>query len=165
MPVTEPAFLDKVLVTERRPDDRNFVFDTWARAFRVAPACKSTPTSAYHPWQRARMERILSRPSTLVLVARDSEREVFIHGYGVFERFDDAFVAHWVYVKNNDVSRRQGVASLLLARALDRIGEGSHELLYTHRTYFADKAESLGFQFVKLEDLERRIAEHESEVA
>lgn len=153
----EPPLIDRVFVTDVREDDKAFVLDTWARAFRVAPGSRPLPTSAFHPWHRKRMTEILERESTIVLVAREKDAELFIHGYGVFERFDDAFVAHWVYTKST--SKREKVASLVLKTALERVGDGSNELLYTHRTYFAPKAESMGFQFVELEDLKRRIAQ------
>lgn len=141
--------LDLTLTVGMQPDDEAFVLSTWAESFRHAPACKALPTGAFHTWHRPRMEGVLKR-YPLVVVARGTD-PLFIYGYGVFERIGDRFVAHWLYVKRS--FRRKSVASQILAHALERIGEGAGELLYTHRTYVSPKAEELGFRYEKLEAL------------
>lgn len=142
-------FLDKVRVTEFRSDDRAFLMDTWARSYRVAEACAAIPKAAYFPWHRKRMESVLER--ALVLVARDADNPAFIYGYGVFERVGPKMVAHWLYTKGG--FKRRGIASVLLARALEQLGAGATQLVMTFRTYIADKAASLGFRFEPLEAL------------
>lgn len=136
--------LRRLVITELRPDDIAFVHDTWARSYRLADECRGMPTSAFHPWHREARERILARPSTLVLVARDRERPIWIAGYGVFERVGDAFVAHWLGVKGP--CKRQGVAGRLLAEAVASIGAGAKRGVATHRTYVAAKAAEMGFR-------------------
>lgn len=131
-------------------DDVAFVLSTWAESFRHAPACKPMPTTAFHRWHRPRMLEILAR-KPLVVVARDSTNPGFIYGYGVFERLGPTLVAHWVYTKRN--WRRDGIASRILAHALERIGQGATDIVMTHRTYIEPHAASLGFRFVKLESL------------
>jgi hypothetical protein len=104
------------------------------------------------------MEAILAR-KPLVVIARGAD-PLFIYGYGIFERMNlpgpagmtiPAFVAHWVYTKRS--FKRRGIAGAVLAHGLERIGDGARDLLMTHRTYIERKAEQLGFEFVKLEEL------------
>jgi ribosomal protein S18 acetylase RimI-like enzyme len=136
--------LRRLTITELRDDDVAFLHDTWARSYRLADECRGMPTSAFHPWHRRVREQILARSSTLVLVARDRERPIWIAGYGVFERVGDAFVVHWLGVKGP--CKKQGVAGRLLAEATRIIGPGARRMVATHRTYVAGKAEELGFQ-------------------
>lgn len=153
MQAPKADFLRKVDVTELRDDDTPFIQDTWARAYRVSEVddCLKMRTAAFHGWHRPRRIKILGRPSTLVLVARDTQNPLFIYGYGVFERIDGAFIAHWVYVKSPFKGR--GVGSALLAAAMHLIGEGAKTLECTHRTYFVEKAEEMGFTFRELNEL------------
>lgn len=147
------TLLDKVEVTEFRPEDTAFVQDTWAQAYRVAEECKDMPKDAYHLWHRPRREFVLNRPGTIVLVARDRNQPLWIAGYGVFERVGDTFVAHWVYCKKH--CKQQGVGGRILTSALDKIGTGTdaNPPIATHRTWFGSKAEDMGFVFKRLEDL------------
>ncbi len=151
--MAKKRLLDTLEVTGLRPEDTAFLQDTWANAYRVADECSHMPSDAFHPWHRARRKAILERPDTLVLVARDREAPLWVAGYGVFEKCGDAFVAHWVYVKKH--CKRQGVAGRLLAKALERIGDGAQRFVGTHRTWFTPHAVRAlpGLEFVKLEDL------------
>jgi ribosomal protein S18 acetylase RimI-like enzyme len=142
---------DLTLSEGLRDDDVAFVMDTWARSFQRAPSCETMPPDAYFPWQRKRMDTILAR-EPLVVVARGKD-PLWLYGYGVFERIDDAFVAHWLYVKKH--YKRQRVASRLLAHALEQIGHGATSLVLTHRTYIEPKALEMGFTHVRLDDLYR----------
>lgn len=162
-----PLPKDLTLTEGLREADVAFVMATWAESFRHSKAGKPIPTKAFHLWHRPRMERILAR-DPLVVMARGAD-PLFLYGYGIFERVDrevfdhmaeirggvvspaPTFVAHWVYTKRG--FKRQGIASAVLTHALERIGRGCTDLLMTHRTYIEEKAESLGFEFVKLEEL------------
>jgi GNAT superfamily N-acetyltransferase len=137
-------------LTEPVEDDTRYIKATWLRSYRESEGCVEIPDSAYFPYQRARIDRILAR-DPLVIVARDRENPVYVFGYGVFERVGDKLVAHWVYVRK--VEKRQGIAKLLLATALKRIGDGARRLVMTHRTYAEPKAREMGFEFIKLESL------------
>lgn len=150
-PASREEIRSDVEVTEgMRPDDERFVFDTWARAFRVAPACLELPQGAFYAWHRKRMERIMTR-GPLVLVARSKADPLFIYGYGIFERVGDAFVAHWVMCKSH--FKKHSIGSLLLLRALERIAPNTTRRLMTHRTYFEPKALEMGFENITLDEL------------
>lgn len=124
--------------------------DTWRRAYRVSDGCISIPDAKFAPWHKRRMLAILGRAT--VIVARDERNPHYIYGYGVFERIGPRFVAHWVYVREQE--KRQGIGRLLLAAALAKCGDGATELVATHRTYIDEKAGELGFVHAKLTDLE-----------
>lgn len=146
-----PRLLDKVQLTELRPEDISYLHDTWANAYRTADECEHIPARAFWPWHRAIRTQILERPGTMVVVARGRERPLWIAGYGVFERVGPTFVAHWLHARGG--CKRQGVAGRLLATALGEIGDGASRLVMTHRTYITTKAESLGFVYERLTHL------------
>lgn len=130
--------------------DWPYIRSTWLRSYRESDSCAGMPDTAYFPWQRARIARVLDR-APLVLVARDEDSPIYVLGYGVFERIGSRFVTHWVYVRKAE--KRQGIGRLLLATALAAIGQGASKLVMTHRTYFEAKAREMGFEFQKLESL------------
>ena len=144
--------LDRVLITELRPDDISFIHDSWATTYRRKAHCrglKAMHDMDFYSMHRRQRDDILARPGTLVLVARGRERPIWIAAYAVFERLGDDFVAHWVYVRR----RQQGLGGRLLVEALNRIGGGLKRLVATHKTDFAPKAQSMGFTFVPLDEL------------
>jgi GNAT superfamily N-acetyltransferase len=106
-----------------------FVFRSWCRSYRTAPGSMRMPAHAFYLWQRDVIDRILAR-KPLVLVARDVAHDVFLYGFLVAERVGTGLVVHFCYCKRD--WRGQGIARALLAEAIERIGAGASELLYSH---------------------------------
>lgn len=134
------------------PSERNLVLQSWCRAFRSERVNLGMPQSAFYPWQRTNMDRILAR-DPLLLVARDVEKPEYVYGWLCAERIGDAFVAHFAYVKRD--WREQGIARALLVEALERLG--GTKLQYSHEsTGLRAKLDSMGFEKQPIEVLLRR---------
>lgn len=116
-------------VGEATSGELPFVFKSWCRSHRVAPTSLRMPSRAYYDWERGVIDRILAR-GALVLVARDVERPVYLYAFLVAERIGCAVVAHYAYTRSD--WRGQGLARALLGEAIERIGGGADELLYSH---------------------------------
>lgn len=106
-----------------------FVFASWARSYRAAPANMRMPSRAYYDWQRDVIDRCLARGAS-VLLARDSERPVYLYGFLCAERVGPDLVAHYCYVKRD--WRGRGVARSLLAEAVERWGDGARDFVQSH---------------------------------
>jgi GNAT superfamily N-acetyltransferase len=130
--------------------EESWVHDTWARSYQRADGVKQIDPSLYYRWHRQLREQILSRSQCLVL--RDSEQPDYLYGYIVAEpsAYRSTLVVHWAYVRSRDRGERYGYQ--LLRAALELAPEATR-LLYTHRTYFHEKAEELGFRHIGFKEL------------
>jgi len=125
------------------------VHDTWARSYRMSPSVRAIDPGLYFTWHRKVREQILAR--SLVLVSRDEADPDYVYGYIVAEAPDDeTLIVHWAYVRARH--RKERRAWELLGAALAH-APYAKRLLYTHRTYFAPKAEAIGFAFSRLRDV------------
>jgi GNAT superfamily N-acetyltransferase len=129
-------------------EDESFLHDTWARSYQRSPSARIVSSKLFYQWHRHVRNAILARSTTLVL--RDPDDPTYIYGYIVAEPIDDALVVHWAYIRSSERGAGHGYRLLDAALALH---PHATKLLYTHRTYFANKAESLGFHFAKLKEL------------
>lgn len=117
-------------------DDLPFVFNSWLKSFRDAPAVQSIPNSIYFAGQHDRIDRILKSAGLAAAVACNPEDPTQIYGYIVAENATVGSVVHWVYVKHP--FRGHGVARGLFA-AVVGAGTGPVPFYYTHRVKASDR--------------------------
>jgi GNAT superfamily N-acetyltransferase len=106
-----------------------YVWRTWVRDYRYAASMGRMPYRAYCDWQRGMIDRLVAR-GALLLVARDVEQPVYVYGFLCAQRVGDAVVAHYAHVRRDWWG--QGLARALLGEAIERIGDGASELLWSH---------------------------------
>lgn len=140
-----------------QPDELAFVAKSWKLSLQDAPQNSGVRPGVFFNRANRDVDRILARPGTQVLVARDTEDPPIILGFIVVERDPerDAIALHWAYTRNNygqgtkrTALRRRGVCSQLLEHALQ--GSKSEELYYTSGSRFDALWENWGFAFVDL---------------
>ncbi len=138
--------------------DKNLVIHSWVRSYRREIIGELTPDQACE-WIHDQAQRILARPTTRVLVARNEANPLFVYGWVCAERVRDAFVVHFVYVKshfrNGDDGNHYGRA--LYAAALKECGQGAARKLASHRTYVEPTATRYGFTYVPAVTLYREL--------
>ena len=139
--------------------DRNFVADSWRRSLQDQPAYSSMPSRGYVAWANAVIAHFLgSRPDGLALrhgdrlyTARDIERPAYLYGWLLCRDAQPGMSLVYLYVKNG--YRRQGIASELLAHALEDVDDGP--LSYAFHTRVDKWLGSLGMSYQPVEQLER----------
>lgn len=104
-------------------EDLPFIFNSWLKCYRAAPAVKMIPNSTYYASQHALIEKILL--TSEVHIACNIEDPSQIYGYVVGKTREGKCTVHWLYCKHT--FRRNGVAKALL----QQLGEGPFE--YSHR--------------------------------
>lgn len=95
--------------------DEAFVYSSWLKSYAKALGGTAGPRAAYFASQHERIERLLARPGTQVLVACDPSDAREVWGYVVLEVRPQGNVVHWAYVKQ--MFRRFGFGTELLRRA------------------------------------------------
>ena len=88
----------------RPPTDQDvsFVFNSWLKSFRQAPAMANISNTVYFKEAHAQIEKVIQSPGCRAVVACDPSpgSENVIYGYGVGEIVDSEFIIHWIYVKH-----------------------------------------------------------------
>lgn len=107
----------------------DFVIESWTRDYRCSPVGRAMRRDAYYPWQRGIIEGLRSA-GAIVLVARDVEHSVLFYGWLCADRARDAVRLHYAYVKL--FARGHGIFPALLAEAVEQLGDGAAEVVYTH---------------------------------
>lgn len=102
-------------------DDESFIYHSWLKSFRDAPAVSGLSDAVYFRSQSALIDRLLK--ASKVVVAVSPYDDVVIRGWAVGE--PERATLHYVYVRSQGLHRRKGVATSLL----DAIGEVKY---YTH---------------------------------
>ena len=144
--------------------DENLVLHSWVRSWKKSWFLRHTPAGRSAPMSDddvaalgvSRRDSILARPTTRVLVSRDEASPLFIYGWGCFERVNDTFAVHFIFVKTH--FRHSGHARALLSAGRDQCGQGTTRSVATHRTYVDELAKDLGFEFIPPERLYRQEA-------
>lgn len=125
-------------------DEFNFIFDSWARAFRNSPYAGCIRNCDYDEVSRKAMSEIIDRGakvSVMVEVLPSGERR--IAGYSVSE--PERKILHWVYVKRD-------YRGLGLGRQLRREVVADKDIggwSYTYRTNTSDRFLSAGGRRMK----------------
>jgi GNAT superfamily N-acetyltransferase len=95
-----------------KPNDLNFVFDSWLKSWRSNKYAGVIPNNLYYSTYRSTIEGLVGRGAEVV-VAVNSEDEDHILGYVCFETTPDGFSCiHYLYVK--DPYLKRGVDAILL---------------------------------------------------
>ena len=115
-----------MIVEVAQRHDRDYVFDTWKRSYRLSPRTAQWAPEAYDAFQQRAIERIL--PRSIVFVARPEGWAEGILGWACVEFARDAFVLHYGYTKKR--LRGQGIFWTLVRHAQ---GDTEHErMVFTH---------------------------------
>lgn len=120
-----------------RPDDREFIRDSWRKSYRESPRTCRWPTEAYAVWISAEMDRLLQRSE--VRVARPGDWPEGIVGWVAAEQQPEAFVVHYAFVK--PLFRRHGV----LTRLVESFGPEGALVFSALRPPFSNYLKQRGF--------------------
>jgi GNAT superfamily N-acetyltransferase len=116
-------FIDSVSI---RPydstSDEAFLYSTWMKSYKESGWGRAIPAPIYNIEQRHRIDRLLAREDTWIVVAANSDTPEHIYGWMVGEGNN---TIHYIYVKHP--YRGAGVANKLISQL------GGTHLLYTHR--------------------------------
>ena len=80
--------------------DVSFVFSSFLKSCREAPAFQEIPNHIYFAKMHERMEATLDGPQTFTIVACDPSEPDVVFGYIVGELVRDDLVIHYTYVKH-----------------------------------------------------------------
>lgn len=150
------------VVRPAQRDDRNFVSDSWRRSLQDQPAYSAMPTRGYVAWINAVMAHFVGsshdglalRPGIRIYTARDVERPAFLYGWLLCRDTEPGLALVYLYTRNG--YRRQGIASDLLAHALEDGSDGP--LTYAFHTRVDRWLEQLGLTYQPVEHHERSAA-------
>lgn len=128
-----------MILTTPEADELNFVFDSWAKAFRASKWAGCIPNNLYDQVSRACASEIIDRGARVTVAVEVNEAgERRICGYSVAE--PKRRVLHWLYVKRD--LRGLGIGKRLLSEVLSlpsadpTNGDG---WTYSHKTNASDK--------------------------
>jgi len=114
---------------EAQDQDVPFVTNSWLKSYRHGGSMtKHVPNDVYYAQHHAVLERIL--PRGVVVVACDSGDPDHILGWMHSELLDEAFVLHYVYVKNSVRGHR--IMRSMMERVLS--SEDDRPRFHTHST-------------------------------
>lgn len=82
-------------------EDVPFIFSSWLKSYRDAPAVRGVPNSIYYAEQHRLIEKVFSSKNLRVYIACDKEETTQIFGYLVAEVSESGPVLHWEYVKHS----------------------------------------------------------------
>lgn len=81
-------------------DDLPFIFSSWLKSFRNYSSVAGVPNTVYYDKQHKLISRLLSKPTTIAIIACDPEDAKTIYGYAVAEVDASNMVLHYFYVKH-----------------------------------------------------------------
>lgn len=110
-----------------RPEDFNFVANSYLKSYRTAPETKAMVNDIYFPEYKTRLEHMARSGSILVACSQDDEDQIF--GYCIVGNIGNYSLLHYVYIKFP--FRRVGLAKALLAVAIPDLG--AYPTVVTHQ--------------------------------
>lgn len=91
----------KVAYRKADPGDVHFIFSTWLRSYKYdSPATGAIRQDIYYENHQLVLEKLLSKPTTEMVVCCEEADPSFILGYIVFEKLKSP-ILHFLYVKKN----------------------------------------------------------------
>jgi hypothetical protein len=117
--------IDGVNIRDAKPEDLNFLLNSWLKSFKSSKWAGSISDKAYWPAYQETLSELLQRSQ--VRVAHPTTDEDQILAYIVSEELSGRTVVHYLYTKA--VFRRMGLAKALLADVLN-----TNTFTYTFRT-------------------------------
>lgn len=116
-------FIDSVIL---RPydavSDEAFLYSTWMKSYKESGWGRAIPAPIYNIEQRSRIDKLLKREDTWILIASNLETPEHIYGWMVGEGNNKI---HYLYVKHS--YRGQGIGDKLVGDLR------SDHIIYTHR--------------------------------
>jgi GNAT superfamily N-acetyltransferase len=116
-------------------DDASYVLDSWANSYRRSPATGPIEREVFNIEQRARINRLVSRPHSRVVIACDAQDRDKIRGWLCFEgpQGDDGMpIVHYVCVQ--PAYQLQGIGTGLVALARQAARDPELPMWSTHET-------------------------------
>ena len=120
-----------IQIRPAREGDAPVVISTWVNSYRYGSVDmrQRVLRRVYFEWQRALVIDILTRPTTVALIAHDPEMDTVVYGYLVGEvNRTDRPIIHYVYVKES--WQHLGIATALI----EATGWDPRRMIYTHYT-------------------------------
>lgn len=99
--------------------DKAFIYNSWLKSFRDAPAVRTVPNKHYFDGHHKCISAVMSSPGFVCYIACNDKDPEQIYGYLVAERKADGLVIHWIYCKHP--FRGFGIASTLEEKLLTDI--------------------------------------------
>ena len=114
--------MNKIPVVHRvvQPKDLNLIYSTWLRSYRQQPAARNMSNDTFFYHHKQIIEKILSKPNTVVTIICSHEDPDHIYGYSVVEKYNGAAIIHYVYVKHS--YRKLGLAKDVLTQSIPNLG-------------------------------------------
>lgn len=116
-------------------DDAAYVLDSWANSYRRSVITGPIEREVFNIEQRARINRLISRPASRVFVACDAEKTEQIRGWVCFEpplRDDGFAILHYVCVQPSH--QQQGIGTALVNVARQTAKDADAMMWATHET-------------------------------
>ena len=86
-------------------NDTAFLYSSWLKSYRNYPTMAGIPNTIFYDQFHKVITSILSRPTSIVIVAHDPADPTTIFGYIVAEVSGDTvaptLILHWVYIKHS----------------------------------------------------------------
>lgn len=114
-------------------EDVPFIFNSWLKSFRDAPAVQGIPNVVYYKQHHDVVERVLAAPGLQVLVVCNKEHPEQIYAYLVATIEATEVTIHWIYTKHP--FRRMGMAGQLYKSLCNIVQLAKPLLMYSHRTH------------------------------
>lgn len=108
-----------------RYEDKDFIYSSWLRSYRPSKANVGLDSDVYYERHSNRINAILQRAGTRVVVASNPEDDDHLFGYIVFEIQATKTILHYIYVK-------QSYRQLGLARRMLEILDAGQKLTASH---------------------------------
>ena len=103
------------------PSDSGFLYSTWLKSYRQMPFAQNMSNDVFFHHHKQQIEKILAKPNTEVIMICEIDDPNHIYGYGVIEKYGDAAIIHYVYMKH--AYRKLGLVGNLLKSEIPLLGQ------------------------------------------
>lgn len=119
-----------------RPEDFNFIANSYLKSYRTAPETKPMVNDIYFPEYKSRLEHMARTGTILVACARDDEDQIF--GYVIVGSIGRFPILHYVYVKFP--FRHAKIGSTLVKTAIPTFGSDTTVVTHQPRNWASASA-------------------------
>ena len=113
--------------------DLPFIYNSWLKSYRDAPAVAGIPNTLYYQGQHALIERLLKDSVVVVACSSDDPSQIMGYGVGEVQPSPGRTVLHWLYVKHP--FRGFGIMRSLEGALVNK----ASQVFYTHRVKSCDR--------------------------
>ena len=103
------------------PKDNGFLYSTWLKSYRQMPYAQNMSNDTFFYHHKQVVEKILAKPETVITIICEDTDPNHIYGYSVVEKYGDASIIHYVYIKHS--YRKLGLAGSLLKSQIPLLGQ------------------------------------------